>query len=291
MAKINPLLESLNAGEFGPDMENRVEFNKYRVAAARAENLMVLAQGGITRRPGTEYITPIKDETVRGRLKSFVFAVGQAFVLEMADFAFRFYTERLQIAVGPTITAIANGTFDANIDNWTDTSDAGGTISWNASGQRLDLNSSTGVARAEQQITVNAAEINSELVMTVTVYGLPGDKVRCLVGTTSGAGDVFDRELLAGGHMISFTPPQASIFLTFENEATPAAGTITNGVDDIRFLNNEPIEVEAPWSIDQVYDVFSVQSADVLYLFSDLPTYKLERRGVTNWSLVAFSVR
>ncbi len=289
MVKVNPLIESLNAGEFGPDMENRVEFNKYRVGGSRVENLMVLAQGGITRRPGTEYIGPIKDEAVRGRLKPFVFAVGQAFALEMADFAFRFYTERIQISVGATSTAIVNGTFATDINNWTDQSGAGGTISWNSQSQWMDLNSSTasGIARAEQQITVAPGDINTELVLAVTVYGLPGDKVRCLVGTTSGAGDVFDRELLAGGHLVSFTPPQASIFLTFENEATPAAGTITVGIDDIRILNNEPIEVASPWAISEVYDVFSVQSADILYLFSNLAPYKLERRGVTNWSLVA----
>jgi len=49
---------------------------------------------------------------------------------------------------------VTNGTFDTDISGWTDNSDAGGAIAWNASGY-LDLIYTSGVVRASQDISLS----------------------------------------------------------------------------------------------------------------------------------------
>lgn len=55
------------------------------------------------------------------------------------------------VVIGPEL--ITNGTFDTDISSWQDTSDAGGSISWNSSGY-MDIVKVTGNARARQFVDV-----------------------------------------------------------------------------------------------------------------------------------------
>ena len=50
------VLNSFNRGELSPFLEGRSDVKAYYSGARTCENFTVLAQGGITKRPGTEYI-------------------------------------------------------------------------------------------------------------------------------------------------------------------------------------------------------------------------------------------
>ena len=47
------------------------------------------------------------------------------------------------------------------------------------------------------------------------------------------------------------------------------------------------MEIKTPYAAADLYEIEGPQSADILYMFhGSYPTYRLERRGNTTWSLV-----
>lgn len=54
---------AFNAGEWGAEMNGRVDLDKYRFACSVLENFIPLPQGPATRRPGTKYIGPTGDQS------------------------------------------------------------------------------------------------------------------------------------------------------------------------------------------------------------------------------------
>ncbi|GAB4391006.1 MAG: hypothetical protein Tsb0032_00380 [Kiloniellaceae bacterium] len=128
MPRANPLQAAFNAGEIGPRLAARVDFAKYRNAGARVENMIPLPQGGLTRRPGTRFVAAAASHDKRPRLIPFEFSTEQAYVLEAGDGEFRFFRNKGQIVVSPSDAAVANGSFDSNIDGWSDLPGGGGEI-------------------------------------------------------------------------------------------------------------------------------------------------------------------
>src|SRR3546814_13024601 len=88
--------------------------------------------------------------------------------------------------------------------------------------------------------------------------------------------------LYVGYHTIAFTPTSTSAYLQFRNETVKDIF-----IDDISIIDDAPIALKAPYGEADLQSITPAQSADVMYLFhQDYPTYKLERRGHTTWSLV-----
>src|SRR5216684_3718213 len=69
-------------------MLGRVDQDKYKHSAEIVQNMVVLPQGGLKRRPGTQYVA---DAQGPSRLIPFVFAPGQAYILELGNQTIRFY--------------------------------------------------------------------------------------------------------------------------------------------------------------------------------------------------------
>ncbi|MCF8034666.1 MAG: hypothetical protein K9K66_04455 [Desulfarculaceae bacterium] len=61
------------------------------------QNFIVLPQGGVTRRPGWEFIAEAKHHDKKARLIPFVFSEDQAYILEVGDGYVRFFYEDGQI--------------------------------------------------------------------------------------------------------------------------------------------------------------------------------------------------
>jgi hypothetical protein len=60
MPSITPLYTSLNAGEFSPLLEGRVDYQKYAKGLKLCQNFVPMVQGPLTRRPGTYYVAEVK---------------------------------------------------------------------------------------------------------------------------------------------------------------------------------------------------------------------------------------
>jgi len=96
MPKAAPALVSLNAGEFSPLVEGRIDLEQYRSALTLCENFIPIAQGALRNRPGTTYINTAKSSTLADvtRLVSFVYSQDQSYVLEFGNLYFRVYRNR-----------------------------------------------------------------------------------------------------------------------------------------------------------------------------------------------------
>ena len=71
MARSAPAFSSFTAGEISPRLEGRVDIEKYRDGLSELTNMVVMPHGGVTRRPGTEFLGQVKDNSVKTRLIPF----------------------------------------------------------------------------------------------------------------------------------------------------------------------------------------------------------------------------
>ncbi|MAH46174.1 hypothetical protein CMI37_10105 [Candidatus Pacearchaeota archaeon] len=93
MAQASPAFTAFTAGEFSPRLHGRTDLAKYSSAAEEIENFIVHPHGGLTRRPGTEYIGEVKDSSAITRLVPFEFSTTQAYVLEFGNLYMRVYKD------------------------------------------------------------------------------------------------------------------------------------------------------------------------------------------------------
>ncbi|MDP9066612.1 MAG: hypothetical protein M3O06_12205 [Pseudomonadota bacterium] len=92
MGKASPALAAFNAGEFSPQMEGRVDAEKYAIATHIQQNFISLKQGPSTFRPGTVNVQQVKNSANRCWLVRFEYSQTQAFQIEFGDKYVRFYT-------------------------------------------------------------------------------------------------------------------------------------------------------------------------------------------------------
>ncbi len=284
MPRVDPIQPAFNAGEFGPRMIARSDFAKYRNACRKFENLIALAQGGASRRPGSRFVVAAKTETLKSRLIPFEFSTVQAYMIEAGNGYFRFCRNQGQILVANTDASITNGTFAANINNWNDISAGTGTISHDATNGRLNLNgdgTTTNQAHAEQEVTNTTA---AEHGIQFRVMGAAGNKIKLRVGTSTGGSQLLsDLELTVGYHAIAFTATAANFFVQFINDLENK----TVQIDDVALLDNQALELVTPYLTAELFELRGAQSADVLYIcHAAHPVMKLSRRGHTTWSLI-----
>lgn len=79
-------------GELSPKLRGRVDVEQYGQGAADLTNWLVTPQGGVERRPGTIFISAIRDETEKARLVEFEFNEEQAYCVVINDATFWFAT-------------------------------------------------------------------------------------------------------------------------------------------------------------------------------------------------------
>ena len=107
MGRASPALVAFNAGELAPQMEGRVDQDRYNIGAHIQQNFVPIKQGPSVFRPGTAYIQPVKLSANRTWLVPFEFSQTQAYMLEFGDFYVRFFANH-----GPVLiqgTAAYNG--------------------------------------------------------------------------------------------------------------------------------------------------------------------------------------
>ncbi|MGB0972636.1 MAG: hypothetical protein ACPGVG_17015, partial [Mycobacterium sp.] len=91
-----------------------------------------------------------------------------------------------------------------------------------------------------------------------------------------------------------FTPTASPFFLQFQADEESAAQS--NAVDNVAVIDDAPIEITTPYgagsAADELYDLSTEQSADVMYIaHSSHAPRKLQRRGDTAWSLVVIDFK
>jgi len=91
------ILPSFAGGELSEAMYGRVDMAKYSVGLALALNSFVHAYGGVSNRPGTEYLADVKDHSKKVRLVPFQYSTEQAYILEFGHNYIRVYKDGYQV--------------------------------------------------------------------------------------------------------------------------------------------------------------------------------------------------
>lgn len=102
MAKIDVIKTSFSGGEFGSSLFGRTDIAQYANACEIVENFLVRPSGSAISTPGTRFINEVKDSTKETRLIKFVFNQSDAYIIEMGEYYFRFYTDGAVVVTSGT---------------------------------------------------------------------------------------------------------------------------------------------------------------------------------------------
>ena len=86
-----PIQPVFARGELSPRLFSRVDVDHWKMGLAECVNWLVMKQGGLRRRPGTEWISFGKYPGQKCRLQRFVFSTLQAYVIEFGAYYLRIY--------------------------------------------------------------------------------------------------------------------------------------------------------------------------------------------------------
>ena len=101
-------LTDFSKGELSPRLKGRIDFKGYFQGCETVKNMVVLPQGGLTRRPGTLFADTVKDQARAAHLVPFQFSVTQAYMLEFGHLYIRVYRDRAQVTNELVVTGAAD---------------------------------------------------------------------------------------------------------------------------------------------------------------------------------------
>jgi hypothetical protein len=90
--KVDVIKTSFAGGEWGSSLFGRTDIAQYANACEIVENFLVRPYGSAISRPGSRYVAEVKDSTKETRLIKFIFNQTDAYIIEMGDKYFRFFT-------------------------------------------------------------------------------------------------------------------------------------------------------------------------------------------------------
>lgn len=102
MAKVDVIKNSFSGGEIGPPLFGRTDIAQYANACEIVENFLVRPYGPVISTPGTRYVAEVKDSTKETRLIKFIFNRTDAYIIEMGEYYFRFYTNGAVVVTSGT---------------------------------------------------------------------------------------------------------------------------------------------------------------------------------------------
>ena len=91
MARFDPVRNSFVSGVLSPLLEGRDDLMQSRQAARQLVNMIVLPQGGVTRRPGTAFAGRVHAMNRKHRLIPFKYSVTNVYICEFGHHTLRFY--------------------------------------------------------------------------------------------------------------------------------------------------------------------------------------------------------
>ena len=280
MGKTTVHLHSLNQGECSRAGLARVDVERVRLAAEIQENIFPHVIGKGTMRPGTTWLGNSKSDA-QARGVAFQKSIDVTAILELTNALLRVWVDDALVTRASVTSTVTNGDFSSGT-GWTltTTGDATANINSTASGALyMACPNRGGTALAERSVTTSSAGTQHALRITVTRGPV---LFRC--GSASGLDDyVEETELETGIHSLAFTPTGTYYVRLFTRLET---GVI---VDSIQVESAGVMELTAPWTTAQLYEISTDQSIDVMYLAHEAwQTRKIERRGDASWSIVLF---
>lgn len=272
MANIRTLERSFGGGELTPEFFGRIDDVKYQSGLAKCRNFITLPHGPATNRPGTAFVTEVKDSTKRTRLIPFTFSTTQTMVIELGAGYTRFHTYGATLLAGSPAAYTASATVTITIATpGVVTSTSHGL----SNGQQVVFTTTgalpTGLTAGTAYFVVNAA------TNTFQVSATSGGTAITTTGTQSGT-HTGHRYYVVGG-LVSYS---GSNYYAIQN----GYNNLPTNASFWYLIPSTAYEIPNPYAEADLFDIHYVQSADVLTLCH--PNYaprELRRLGGTNWTL------
>src|SRR3990172_12607873 len=102
---------SFAGGEIAPSLYARVDVVKYATGLRTCRNFLIQRHGGAANRPGTEFITEVKDSSKVVKLIPFIFNSDQTYMLEFGDLYMRIIRNGAQVEVSGLSTWLIGTTY------------------------------------------------------------------------------------------------------------------------------------------------------------------------------------
>lgn len=115
MARVAVQLTNFTGGELSPRLDGRNDLTKYASGCKTLQNMIVYPHGSAARRPGTQFVSEVKDSTKKTRLIPFEFSTTQTYMLEFGNQYIRFYKDNGQILSGGSAYEIATPYLEAEL--------------------------------------------------------------------------------------------------------------------------------------------------------------------------------
>lgn len=280
MAKMNAALYAFNRGLISRLGLARTDLDRVRLSAEQQTNWMPRTLGSMTLRPGLEYIGSTNGDA-KARHIPFVFATDDVALIEITGSTMRVRVDDSVVTRASVSTSVTNGTFDSNLNDWTDGDETGATSQWATGGYMSLAGTDYDAAIREQEVTVAGGDQGTKHALKIVVER---GNVTLRVGSTSGDDDYISEAVLGTGeHSLAFTPT-GNFHIWLANRTQYAAL-----VDSVAVEASGDMEVTVPWGADDLSLLRWEQSADVIYVACDgYQPRKIERRGIESWSVVLY---
>lgn len=272
-------LYSLNRGVVSRYGLARMDVKRLSMAAETQENWLPRVLGGAMLRPGLGYVGATYTNSAARYLK-FIFSTSDTALLELTSNLMRVWISDVLLSRPFVSTAVTNGTFPANLSNWTSMDDAGATSSWVAPNYMQLVGTGSGRAMREQMVVL--ANANVEHALRVVIARGP---VKIRVGSTSGGDDyVSETTLYTGTHSLAFTPT-GNFYIRFFSTTTQKVW-----VSNCTIEGAGAVTLPTPWLSTDLSYIRPEQSADVVFCSCvGYQQRRIERRGTgRSWSVVNY---
>lgn len=280
-----PLLAALNRGLISVLGLARTDLKRTALSAETMTNWMPRSLGSMMLRPGLKYTGATLTNQVAKHIP-FVFAIDDTAIIELTNNVMRVRVNETVITRPSVTTAVTNGTFSGNLNNWTDADESGAASIW-FSGDLMKL-TGTGFNRAirRQTVTCSGGNIGVEHALKIHVRWGP---VVLKVGTADDVDDYISQTtLMPGDHSLAFVPA-GNFHIQFSN-----VRSFPSQVSNCTIEAAGEMHVPSPYALADLANIRWTQSADVIFVAcKDEQQVRIERRGNgasagRSWSIVRY---
>ncbi len=298
---------TFSGGEFDPSLQARVDLEKYATGLKTAKNFIIHPQGGASNRPGFGFVAKTKFDSKKSILIPFEFSSSQSYAIEAGDKYFRFYMNKSQIQVDPTLELLYNPATTYAVGDWATIGlyknlDCG-------SDKILSVYSPYGDTHTTVQIAMatNAGDSISTVYSAGTLsIGLanatPSKNSAALIQVAVRAADaifadwcVTESNAYAAARPTTGVSIAASAVVTDNKSfiATATTGifphdTISGigGSGTVVWSDDQAYEIASPYADTEIGDIKFTQSADTIYIVHpDHAPITVTRSGHSSWAV------
>jgi len=258
---------------------SRQDVKRIALSARTFINWMPRILGSMSIRPGLGYLGATKSNLTAKYLE-FIFSTTDKALVELTDSVMRVWVSDALITRVSVASAVTNGNFTSNLNDWTDNDESGAASSW-VTGYMQLLGTGTNAAIRDQTVSVAPGDLGTEHALRIIVARGP---VMIRVGSTAGGDEyIGERELKTGEHSLAFTPTSA-FRIRFFSRKDRAVWVNSCNVESAGVM-----EIATNWAEADLDNIRFDQSADVLFVAcSGQQQSRIERGSTRSWSVVLY---